>query len=109
MALFDNPPHTVTIEKPTSSTDAGGGTASSYSTRTSGVKGYMESASAAEKELFAQMGIEVSGAFSTRDTSAQRGDRLLYNGVYLRVVGINVNEAAGTIPTLCRIMVSQQL
>lgn len=102
-------PHTVTILAPSSGQDAGGGNTTTYATRTAGVKGIMSSASASEVEMFAQQNIQVSAALSCTDVTAQRGDVLLYNGKYLRVVGVNVNDAIGNIPQLCRLTLSELL
>lgn len=106
MALFDNPFHTCDIEKPAPGTDPGAGTSLTYSPRTASVPGIFSVASASESEIFSQPNMQVTAKFVTRDTSAQRGDRVLYNGVYYRVVGIVTNQAAGNIPTLNALMLS---
>ena len=113
MPLWDSPPgqtFSVDVYYPTSTQDAGGGTSLSYTLRTAGVLGILNSASSSEKEMFAQMGMTVSHTFvHYGTTTAQRGDKLLYSGRSLHVVGINVNEAMGTIPTLSKLVLNEIL
>jgi hypothetical protein len=101
--------HVADIYGSSSSSDQGGGVLITYTLRTANVKGIFNKASASEVELFAQKGIQVSATFVTIDTSAQRGDKLVFNGASYHVVGINVNEAMGNIPTLNKLTLSQQL
>jgi len=110
MALWDSPPHEVDILVPSSSTDSGGGVVLNYSTRTAGVKGILNSASSSEKLLFAQQGMTVSHTFVQYGaTTAQRGDKLTFQGRSLHVVGIVVTQPIGTIPTLSKLMLDEQL
>jgi hypothetical protein len=102
-------PHTVTILAATSSRDSGGGVSVSHSTRTSGVKGYLNATSSSEKEIFAQMGMTVDATFSTTDTTAQRGDKLTYGSRSFHIRGIRVTEAVGTIPQLNQLLLEEQL
>ena len=110
MALYDNPPFSVTILVPSSSTDQGGGVVLTYATRTANVKGILNSATSSERAMLAQQGLTVSHTFvQYGTTTAQRGDVLDYGGRKLRVVGINVNDAMGNIPTLSKLMLDEIL
>ena len=98
MGLMDNPPHSADIYQPSSGTDAGGGTSLVYSLRTAGVKGILNRASSSEREMYAQQGLTVSHTFvQPGETTAQRGDKLVYGSRSLHIVGIVVNDAIGNI------------
>jgi hypothetical protein len=98
----------VVIYYPTSSADAGGGTSLTYAVRTAGVQGILNSASSSEKEMYAQMGLTVSHTFvHAGETTAQRGDKLVYDSRSLMIVGINVNEAMGGIQTHSKLTLNE--
>lgn len=110
MPLYDNPPFEVTIYAPSSDRDQGGGTALTYAVRTSGVKGILNRASSSEVETFGQQGLTVSHTFvQYGETTAQRGDKLVYGTRSLHVVGIVVNDAMGNIPALSKLILSEIL
>lgn len=103
-------PHAVDLHRPSSGTDGGGGTQLSYSLVTSGIRGILNRASSSEQELFAQQGVTVSHTFVGRgDAPAARGDKLVYGGRSLHVVGIVVNDAIGGIPRHYRLTLNEQL
>lgn len=102
MALYDagTAPHSIDIYAAASSQDGGGGTAIAYSIRTSGAKGILNAASSSQQEQFAQMQIVVTHVWAGTDSSARRGDKVIYGTRSFHVTGIKTGEAMGGIPSL---------
>jgi hypothetical protein len=91
--------HTVTVEYPTATRDAGGGEALSWTTRDTGVACLLNVGGANEQERFDQQGLIGTVTGATFYTSVARGDRLTVTagpsmvGVVLRLVGLKVQPA----------------
>ena len=114
MALHDNPPHSVTLSRPTTSRDAGGGTAVTYSALQSGVPCSINTAGAGEQELFAQQGMVVTHTVailtSKLTTAPQRGDKLTdENGLSYHVKGFSAGRRYGSIPAFTYCYCEQQI
>jgi hypothetical protein len=115
MALFDNPPHTINLLSASSSRDSGGGTSVSYTSAQTSVPCSINTASASEKQLFAQTGQEVShtiailaSALTTvpeRDWKAVSDDR----SENFHVVGVRYGRSYGGVPAFVYLTVNQQL
>ena len=102
MALIDETPHSVTVYgPPTTARDGGGGETVTWPTvRTVGVGGLLNTLSGSEREMFAQQNLVVSHKFGTQDTTAQRGDKLVYGSRSFKIEGIQTGEAWGSFPVL---------
>jgi len=81
MALYDSPPHRVAIYSVASATDSGGGTTLSYTLKQSAVPCSINTASASEREMFAQQQIVVTHTIAFKSsaitTSLVRGDKIV--------------------------------
>jgi hypothetical protein len=106
MALFDSPPHAISLFTATSSRDAGGGTTTTYTLAQSAVPCSVNTASASTQELFAQQNIrvDVTVAFlaSALTTALTRGMKLIASDTSqsLHVEGISTGRSYGSIPSL---------
>lgn len=114
MALYDNPPHTVSLLRPTTSRDAGGGTAVTYTTLQSSVPCSINTASASEQEVFSQMEMTVThtvAILTSKLTSApQRGDKATdSDGNSYHVHGISKGRSYGSIPAFHYLHCEEQL
>lgn len=115
MALYTNPPHSVTLYTVNSSRDAGGGTLLTYTLAQSGVACSINTASATEIEQYAQKNIRVSHtvAFlsSTLSSTPTRGMKVVADdtsGVFY-VRGIRSGRAYGGIPAFTYLDVEESL
>lgn len=115
MALFDDPPHSISTYSVNSSRDAGAGTKYTYTLAQSGVPCSINSASASERELFAQQGIVVSHTIailaSALTTPITRGMKVVDESVNepLHVMGINTGQEYGNIPPITYLYCAAQL
>ena len=114
MALHDNPPHACTLSRPTASRDGGGGTALTYATLQASVPCSIDTASASERELFAQQGMVVThtvGILTSKLTTAPaRGDKAADpDGNSYHVHGISRGRAYGGIPAFTYLHCEEQL
>lgn len=106
MALYDDPPHSVTIYgPPTTTRDAGGGVSVTWPTvRLAAVPCSINTASATERELFQQMGLFVTHTIAflsaALTTPIQRGDKIVADdtGDTYMVKGLRAGRAYGSIP-----------
>ena len=107
MALFDNPPHlanTYTVNAGTR--DAGGGTPLTYTIAQSSLPCSIQTASASEREMFAQQGIVVSHTVAyltaTASPAVTRGMKVVNQRTAkaYHVHGISSGEEYGNIPPL---------
>lgn len=104
MPLYDSPPHRVTTYNVTSGTDTGGGTSLSYAAAQSSVPCSINTASASERDLFAQSNIVVTHtvAFLTATLTTQLtpGMKLVTTdrSESYHVHGISRGRAYGTVP-----------
>lgn len=115
MALFDpsSCPHACDTYSAAYTTDAGGGSQAAYTLVESGVPCWAPSVSGGEQERFSQSQLAVEHTIYARAdsfaTTPQRGWKLVVNGASLHITGINVNQAAGTLPSLIEIKAQQLL
>jgi len=102
MALHDNPPHSVTIQAPTSSRDGAGGTNLSYTTVQADVPCSIDTADPREVERFAAMQLVVTHTVgilsSVLSTPLARGSKLVSGSSSFHVQGISTGRAYGSIP-----------
>lgn len=86
--------HEVTIKKPTSGDDGGGGVSVTYTNRTTGVACLINAPMRTKQDRFAQEQLIGTVTVATFDGTAQRGDKLVvtkgppYVGAELHVTGI---------------------
>jgi hypothetical protein len=116
MALYDAPPpHSVTTYTVSVSRDAGGGTSLSYSSAQAAVPCSINTASASEREIFAQQGIVVTHTVgflaSVLTTALTRGMKLVTSDTSesYHVRGISKGRAYGNIPAFVYAYCEQQL
>jgi hypothetical protein len=115
MALHDNPPHRVTTYTSDASRDLGGGTAITYTAAQAALPCSIDTASASERELFAQQGIVVThkiGILTAAITTAiVRGMKVVTNdrSESYHVRGISAGRTYGSIPPFTYLFVEQQL
>lgn len=106
MALWDNPPHRVTVYTGAASRDLGGGTKITYSAGQAAVPCSINTAGATEVEFYARQDILVSHtvAFlaSTLTTVLVEGMKLVTDdrSESFEIVGIRRGRAYGSIPAL---------
>lgn len=104
MALFDDPPHSVSTYTVASTRDAGGGTTLTYTLAQTACPCSINTASATEREIFAQQGIVVSHTVAflaaTLTTPLTRGMKLVATdtGATFHVRGISAGREYGSIP-----------
>lgn len=101
----------LTLERLTSSRDAGGGVRHSWAQVGEEFKGQLEDASSKDQEIFAQRNIVVTHqVFVLQSDSAtvQDGDRLSFEGRKFLVRGIRNRRAKGTIPAFWNVMCEEQ-
>lgn len=117
MALFDNPPHRITIYGPvTSSADSGGGTVLTYgTTRQAAVPCSINTLSGAEAELFQQQGLTVTHVIGIRSAAltaaVARGDKAVADdtGETFIINGIRAGRGYGNTPAFTYLQVESQL
>jgi hypothetical protein len=115
MALYDNPPHRVTTYTSDASRDAGGGTVVTWTAAQSGLPCSINTASASEREIFAQMGIVVTHTIgvltSAITTPVVRGMKVVTGDrtESYHVRGISAGRAYGNVPAFTYLFCEQQL
>lgn len=115
MALYDNPPHRVTSYTVVSSTDGGGGVTLTYTAAQAAIPCSINTASASEREIFAQMGQVVTHTIailsSAITTPIVRGMKVVADDTSLsfHVEGISAGRSYGSIPAFTYLHCSQQL
>ncbi len=97
MSLMDDPAHLADLYTRSETTDASGGQVVTYTLRNSGVGCQVRGASANERLQFLQQNINVSHVITTISTLFQSGDKVVTNGLTLRVVDIYQTQAMGSI------------
>ncbi len=86
--------HTISVERPTSARDSLGGRNPSWQAVASDVPAWVQDASATVRELYGRRGIEVTHrVYVDRDLGLQEGDRILFAGRNMLVIG--ATNAAG--------------
>jgi len=114
MALYDSPPHLVSVYTSASGTDAGGGVQLTYTLSQSAVPCSINTASASEVERFAQMGQVVTHtvAFLSSQLTAgvARGAKLVTDdrSESYHVKGVSAGRAYGTVPAFTYCYCEQQ-
>jgi molybdopterin synthase catalytic subunit len=116
MALHDNPPHRVTTyTSVTDNDDGGGGTALTFTTAQSALPCSIDTASASERELFAQQGIVVThkiGILTSAITTAiVRGMKVVTDdrSESYHVRGISAGRSYGSIPAFTYLFCEMQV
>jgi hypothetical protein len=120
MALFDTPPHSVTIYgPPTTSRDAGGGESVTWpTTRQSAVPCLINTATSSTQNLFAQQGIVVTHTISILSgvlaSAVARGDKVVAddNSAVYHIEGIRSGRNVrtyGRTPEFTYLEVREQL
>lgn len=114
MALHDNPPHRITLQSSASGTDSGGGVQLTYTTVQSSVPASISTASASERDIFAQQGIVVSHTIglltSALTTAPARGWKVLdESGNSYHVRGISAGRSYGSVPPFHYLFCEQQI
>lgn len=115
MPLWANPPHRVNTYTVASGADAGGGTSLTYTAADSSVPCSINTASASERDIFAQQGMVVTHtvAFLTGvlTTPLARGMKLVAadTGLTFHVRGISHGRRYGSVPPFTYAHCEQQL
>lgn len=111
--LWDAAPHVIDLYTQASGVDSGGGVTAVFTLVQANCPCLINTSSASEKEIFAQMGIQVSHrvAFkaSVLTTPLTRGMKLVSEGASYHVEGIAAGQEFGSIPRLVYATCSQQL
>lgn len=115
MPLYNNPPHRCTSYTLVTSRDAGGGTVNTFTAAQSAIPCSINTASANEVELYAQMGIKVSHTIavlsSALTTAITRGMKVVAddNAAAFHVQGIRSGRSYGGVPAFTYLDCSTQL
>lgn len=115
MALWDNPPHSISLSSVTSGTDAGAGTQLTYTVAQSGIACSINSASSSTKLLFAQQNIVCTHTVATLASTltavpkpgwkVQTTDR----SESYHILGIRHGREYGNVPAFVYLDCEQQL
>lgn len=99
MSLTSLMTNTCSIQRPVWGTDnAGGPVRTSETTLGSSIPCFVMTKGASAVEYFNSFQMELSHIVITQSTLANKGDWVLVDGLYLRVDGIQIRRARGTIP-----------
>lgn len=115
MALYDDPPHRITLSRAPTTKDSSGGINIAYTVAQSDVPCIINTASASTVEMYAQQQIAVSltiGILSeVLTTTPQPGWKAVtdWNGKSAKILGIRSGLEMGTIPELTYLDCSQFL
>jgi hypothetical protein len=104
MALYDDPPHSVSTYTPTVAADTGGGDPLSYAVAQTGVPCSIDTASASTVQMYAQDQIQVTHTVAflsaALTTALARGMKLVAgdSGGSFKVEGLRAGRAYGGVP-----------
>jgi hypothetical protein len=115
MALFDNPPHRVSLSRGPTSEDSAGGVNIDYTIAQADIPCIINTASASTVQMYAQEQMPVSMTIGIKSsvlaTTPQPGWKATTDdtGRTAKIVGIRSGRPMGTIPALTYLDVSQFL